>query len=87
MDKKMYHHPQEDFFRKLNVPLPSATPHFSEDEILSNMKQLKPNTWKLEGNRLIGKTELGTLVQTIPTDVVLTGTDSNGLPVFKKIDI
>ena len=51
------------------------------------MKQLKPNSWKLEGNKLIGETEYGPLVQFIPTDRVLTGTDDNGLPIFKQIVI
>lgn len=80
-----YYHPDTDAMRKLDVALPTADSHGTEQEIQENMKQLLPNSWKLEGNRLIGKTELGNLVQTIPTDYILEGTDSEGLPKFRKI--
>lgn len=82
-----YHHPDEDFLRKLQVPLPTTTGHGTEDDIEQNLKRLMPHSWVLEGNQLIGQTDMGKLVQTIPTDVILTGTDSNGLPEFKKIDV
>jgi hypothetical protein len=58
---------------------------WNEDEIEKNMKKLKPNTWKLEGNKLSGETELGMLVNYIPTDYILKGTDENGLPILEKV--
>lgn len=80
-----YYHPETDFLRKLDVPLPTAEEHGTEEEIRANMKQLLPRSWKLAGNTLIGETEVGPLVQTIPTDYILTGTDKAGLPIFKRI--
>lgn len=80
-----YYHPDTDFYRKLDVPLPTADAHGTEEEIRKNMKQLLPNEWRLEGNRLIGQTEMGPLVQHIPTDYILEGTDEKGLPKFKRV--
>lgn len=80
-----YYHPDTDFIRKLGAAPPVAVPHMTEEELQKNMKQLMPNDWRLEGNKLIGHTEFGPLVQYVPTDVILTGTDSKGLPIFKKI--
>lgn len=82
-----YYHPDTDYIRKLGAAPPVAIPHMTEEEIAQNMKPLKPNTWRLEGNKLIGETEMGPLVQFIPTDYILTGTDDKGLPILKKIDI
>lgn len=82
-----YYHPDTDFIRKLGAAPPIATPHVTEEEILKNMKQLKPNSWRLEGNKLIGDTEMGRLVQFIPTDYICKGTDDKGLPILEKIDI
>lgn len=80
-----YHHPEEDFLRKLKVPLPTTTSHGNEDDIRENMRRLMPNSWTLSGNRLTGMTEMGPLTQIIPTDYILTGTDENGLPVLTKV--
>ena len=57
------------------------------DDIRKNMKQLKPNSWKLEGNKLSGETDLGVLVNYISTDYICTGTDEDGLPKLVKINI
>lgn len=81
----MYHHPDSDFLRKLGVTPPTATPHLTEAEIAQNMQKLQPNSWTLEGNTLIGDTEMGRLVQTIPSDMICTGTDERGLPILRKI--
>lgn len=80
-----YYHPDTDAFRKLDLDPPEATPHGTPDDITENMKQLMPNSWHLEGNKLIGKTEMGTLVQTIDPAYILEGTDSNGLPKFRRV--
>ena len=80
-----YYHPDTDFLRKLNVAPPTVITHTTEEDIAKNMKQLKPNQWRLEGNKLIGETEMGTLVQFIPTDYILTGTDDKGLPILKRV--
>lgn len=73
------------WFDKNGVERPENIPHVKEDEIERNMKRLLPNTWKLEGNRLSGMTEVGELVQFIDPAYILIGTDSQGLPMFKKV--
>lgn len=80
-----YYHPDTDQLRKWGVPLPTADAHGTPEEIQANMKQLLPNDWRMEGNKLIGRTEMGELVQYIPTDYVLVGSDEKGLPIFQKI--
>lgn len=81
-----YYHPDTDFYRKvLDQPAPKATTHGTEDEIREKLVQLKPNTWSLEGNKLTGQTEMGLLVQYIPTDYICSGTDDKGLPILKKV--
>lgn len=83
-----YYHPDSDFYRKVLKQAPPDTfPHVTEEEIWANMKRLQPTSWTLEGNILIGMTEQGRLVQRIPTDYILEGTDEQGLPMFKKVVI
>jgi len=82
-----YHTADEDFYRKLDVPIPATSQHGTEDDIASKLVPMMPNKWKLAGNQLIAETENGTHVQTIPTDYILTGTDEKGMPIFKRIDI
>lgn len=83
---KRYYHPQTDFFAKRNLAVPSTVSHGTEDDISQKLQELKPNSWSLEGNQLIGETEMGRLVQFIPTDYILIGNE-NGLPKFRKVDI
>ena len=85
MANKQYFHPQADFWRKYELPEPEATPHGTPDDISSEMKKLMPDSWHLQGNKLIGKTEMGTLVQTIDPAYILVGTDDKGLPIFKQV--
>ena len=71
----------------MGIDPPTRDPHGTLDEISDKMLKLMPHSWKLEGNLLKGQTEMGELVQRIPTDYILIGTDSKGLPKFQKIDI
>ncbi len=57
----------------------------TSDNINEHMRELRPSSWRLEGNMLIGQTEMGPLHQTIPTDVILTGTTEDGLPIFTQV--
>ena len=82
-----YYHPDTDVFRKLGVPLPTATTHGTEDEIKEQMSKYKPTSWELQGNQLIGHTEMGKVVQTIPTDYICHGIDKKGLPILKKVSV
>ncbi len=84
----MYNEKELRFFDALGIRRPDHISHsVNQDTISSALKQLRPHTWRLEGNQLRGMTDMGELVQTIPTDYILTGTDDNGLPIFKKVDI
>lgn len=80
-----YYHPQSDFYNKLKLPVPEAIAHGTEKDISELLEKLEPKSWRLEGNRLIAETDQGTLVNLIPTDRIMTGTDDKGLPVFAKI--
>ena len=73
------------FYKKHGKAPPKHFEHGTEQEIRENMVRLRPGSWRLEGNQLIGQTELGTLVQTVPSDVILVGTDDDGLPMFKRV--
>lgn len=79
-----YYHPDTDQMRKWNVPLPTAEAHGTEDDIRANLKPVKAHSWRLEGNKLITQTDMGELVQFIPTTHILIG-EENGLPILKKI--
>lgn len=72
-------------YEKEGKSLPSHQPHGTEADIKDNMVQLKPSSWRQEGNQLIGETDMGPLVQTVPTSHILIGTDDKGMPVFKQI--
>lgn len=80
-----YYHPDTDFFVKRNLPAPTAVPHGFDEDIREKLKAQKPTEWRLEGNKLIGKTEMGDVAQYIGTDYILKGTDENGLPILEKI--
>lgn len=64
---------------------PTVEGHGTDEDIRNNLKKLVPSSWRLEGNKLIGQTEFGELVQTIPTDYICHGIDKEGLPILKKI--
>lgn len=80
-----YYHPQSSFFKNYNLPAPSTATHGSIDDIKASMTQLKPSSWHMEGNKLVGQTEMGPLINYLPTDVICRGTDKNGLPILEKI--
>lgn len=58
-----------------------------ENPISDKLEKLQPRNWRLEGNKLIADTAMGPLVQFIPTDLILTGIDENGLPILTKIEV
>jgi len=74
-----------EWYEKMEVRPPSTAIHGTEDDIKAHLKPVKMWNWKLEGNRLSCDTELGKLVQTIPTDRILVGEDERGLPILRKI--
>lgn len=82
-----YYHPDHDFWAKRKLPVPSVEMHGTEEDISAHMTKLKPTMWKLEGNKLIGETEMGQLVNFIPSNYILLGTGEDGLPILKEIGI
>ena len=79
--------PAKTEYEKLGIPEPSHEEHLDVADIPNRMRRLMPNSWKLQGNELVGMTEMGPLVQRIPPNLILKGTDSKGLPVFEKVVI
>jgi len=75
----------EKEFQKWNKKPPTSKDHGTEDEIADKMERLMPETWRQEGNLLIGETKVGKLVQRVPVDRILVGTDEDGMPKFEKI--
>lgn len=80
-----YEAPDAEWFKKHKLTPPETTAHGTEEEIQDRMVEMKPKRWRQEANKLIGQTELGEVVNFIPTDMMLTGTDKDGLPILKKI--
>lgn len=77
---------QLKWYDRVNKARPTHIPHgLNADNIHEHMRKLMPRSWRLEGNTLIGMTEMGPLVQKIPTDYILVGTDNKGLPIFEKV--
>jgi len=86
MANKLYTDNYIAWFNRMNVPEPVHLEHgIDTKDISKNLKRLNTTNWKLEGNTLTAETEMGKLVQKIPTDYVLIGEDSEGLPILKKI--
>lgn len=83
-----YYHPDTDSFRKMGLEAPQAQAHGTEEYIESRMEPLKVTKWELNGNNLIGTTAEGVrMCQQIPTDYLLEGTDDQGKPLLKKIEL
>jgi hypothetical protein len=76
---------EKEMYERWGVTPPSHEPHGTDKEIRKNLSKLEPTDWRLEGNKLIYKTEMGEVAQFIPTNYILEGTDSKGLPKFKKV--
>ncbi len=72
-------------FQQWGKPLPTRDAHGTPEEIRSNLEQAKPTNWRMEGNKLVADTQFGPLAQYLPTDVILTGTDDEGMPTFRKV--
>jgi hypothetical protein len=84
---KEYKAPGTDFLTKLELTPPDSSVHGTEEDIRSNLKPLKTWGWKLEGNQLSCQTDMGNLVQTIPTGYICLGDGPDGLPLLRRIDI
>ena len=75
-------------FKDWKVPLPTRDSHGSDspdNPISSQLTKLQPRNYRQEGNKLIADTDFGELVNFLPTNLILTGTDKAGLPTFKQV--
>lgn len=83
----MWSEGQLKWYDKMNKARPTHIPHnVDPDSLRDKMERLMPKKWHMEGNQLTGITESGVkVVQFLPTDVILKGTDENGLPIFERI--
>jgi hypothetical protein len=74
------------WFHKQGVAPPERIQHdLTPDDIQERVQSINPKNYRAEGDRLIADTDVGTLVQYIPTTHIFTGTDENGLPTFRKL--
>ena len=55
------------------------------ENIRDLLEPAKVSKWWLEGNELCAESNHGFFRQTIPTNLLLVGTDDSGMPVFKEI--
>jgi hypothetical protein len=79
-----YQPPNSDWFVKNNLPPPETLVH---GDIADKLKPLKTWNWRQQGNQLTADTDHGPLTQTIPTNVICTGTDKGGMPILEKIKL
>lgn len=75
-----------EWFEKNGLTPPSHTSHgVSGDDLSHKVQPLKMHSWRLEGNRLIAKTDMGEVVNYIDPQYIMRGVDKRGLPIFAKI--
>lgn len=60
--------------------------HGTDEDIRKQLTPMKITKWTQEGNKLIGESEMGKIVNPIPTNMQLSGTDKNGMPILVKLD-
>ncbi len=84
----MYNDKELAFFDRHGKKRPEHLAHGEdtwENPASARLEKMQLSNWKLEGNKLTCDTPNGPLVQFIPTDRIMKGTDSNGYPIFEKI--
>lgn len=73
-------------FEKHAIEAPSHIPHYTDEE-REKFKVKAHHSWKQRGNQLYCKCELGIHTSYIPTNKLLQGMDSKGMPIFCDIDV
>lgn len=76
---------QIELFKNWQLPLPTRELHGTPDDIRGNLKSINPRNWRQQGDKLIAETDIGPLINFLPTNIQLQGTDEDGLPTFKKL--
>lgn len=72
-------------YQRWGAPLPSHEEHGTPDDIRERLQKSVAESWHLEGNVLVAKTQHGEVRQTIPSNYICHGMDDNGLPMLQKI--
>jgi hypothetical protein len=72
-------------YEALGVQGPTRDVHGTDADVRANLVRATPTKWYQRGNELVAETDLGELVNLLPTDVMLTGIDSNNLPILTKM--
>jgi hypothetical protein len=80
-----YKPPFTEWYNKMDVKPPDSVTHGTDEDIRSKLKPTKMWGWKLEGNRLSCNTDMGKLVQSIPTNMILVGETPEGMPILQKM--
>lgn len=76
----------DKFYQRRGLAPPLHLPHdLTPEDISKRVQPINPRNWRAQGNRLIADTDLGPLVQFIPTDYIFTGVDEANLPTFRKV--
>lgn len=83
----MYKAPNSKFFEDKNLTPPSVSEHGTDEDIREKLKPLKVTSWHMEGNKLIGQTEMGEVVNYLSTDIIMTGVDEDNLPILTRIKV
>lgn len=79
---------EKQFYIDNNVPLPTSSSHGTIEEIdRKRSEKIIHNWYKQEGNFIFCKCPIGEHASTLPSDVLLEGTDINGNPILKKINV
>lgn len=76
-----------DWYERQRLTAPERVPHPSEEEIARNLTPQKVQRWTMEGNMLIGETSSGKFAQPIPTGYICHGSDENGRPILRKVQL
>lgn len=74
-----------EWFDRMGKPRPTSDIHGTDDDVRSKLKMLECRNWRLEGNLLKCDTNMGPLVQSIPTSYICRGTGPDGLPILEKL--
>lgn len=81
-----------EWYDRHSKPRPSHEEHGVSDtfenplsEFVKKYYPAHPRNWHMEGNILHCDTDFGPFTQTMPTNLILIGTDSAGLPIFKQL--
>lgn len=72
-------------YEALGVEPPERTPHGTDEDIRSHMQLAKPIRWFQRGNELVADTDLGEVVNLLPTNYMLSGVDKDDRPILTRV--